>query len=416
MNVPPGWAEATLGGIGEYLNGRGFKKSEWRETGRPIIRIQNLTGTSDRFNYFEGEHEERYTARSGDLLVSWAATLGVFVWKGPEAVVNQHIFKVRSHIDRGFHRYLLLSVLEDLRRQTHGSGMVHITKNRFEQTRVAIPPLAEQRRIVVAIEEHFSRLDAADDVLARARRRLATLRVSSVAAACNGWPERALGEIAQVYVGTTPSRTAPELWRGDVPWVSSGEVAFCRIRQTRETISPAAVTSPERLHPPGTVLLAMIGEGKTRGQAAILDVAATHNQNSAAIHLDRSICTPEWLFYVLMARYEETRRAGSGAQQPALNRARVQALRIPLPPLEDQESRVADLELQLSIVHAMTDEIDRAILRSASLGRSILEYAFTGRLVPQDPSDAPASSLLERIAAERADALKPSRRKRKIPA
>src|SRR5207245_2411142 len=117
-------------------------------------------------------------------------------------------------------------------------------------------------------------------------------------------------------------------------WVSSGEVAFCRILRTRETISPQAVTSPDRLHPAGTVLLAMIGEGKTRGQAAILDVPAAHNQNSAAIRIDQSQCTPEWLFYVLMGRYEETRRAGSGAQQPALNRARVAALSVPLPPLE----------------------------------------------------------------------------------
>src|SRR6266498_2505541 len=121
-----------LGDIGEYFNGRGFKKSEWREVGRPIIRIQNLTGSTNHFNYFHGEPEEHYTARAGDLLVSWAATLGVFVWKGTEAVVNQHIFKVRSHIERDFHRYLLLSVLGDLRLQTHGSGMVHITKSRFE--------------------------------------------------------------------------------------------------------------------------------------------------------------------------------------------------------------------------------------------------------------------------------------------
>ncbi len=170
--LPPGWAWTALGQIGDYLNGRGFKKSEWREAGRPIIRIQNLTGTSSSFNYFDGDSEERYTVRAGDLLVSWAATLGVFVWKGPEAVVNQHIFKVRSKIDRGFHRYLLLATLDALRRQSHGSGMVHITKGRFDKTPVALPPLNEQREIVAAIEEQFSRLDAADASLRHANTRL----------------------------------------------------------------------------------------------------------------------------------------------------------------------------------------------------------------------------------------------------
>ena len=137
--LPAGWAWTTLGEIGDYLNGRGFKKSEWHDSGRPIIRIQNLTGSGARFNYFEGEAEERHIAREGDLLVSWAATLGVFVWHGPEAVINQHIFKVESRIDRRFHRYLLLAVLGDLQRQTHGSGMVHITKSRFDGTPVALP-------------------------------------------------------------------------------------------------------------------------------------------------------------------------------------------------------------------------------------------------------------------------------------
>ena len=170
--LPLSWVGTTLGEIGTYLNGRGFKKSEWRKSGRPIIRIQNLTGSGNSFNYFDGEADERHVARDGELLVSWAATLGVYVWHGPEAVINQHIFKVESHIDRRFHRYLLQATLDDLQRQTHGSGMVHITKSKFDSTPVALPPLNEQRRIVAAIEEHLSRLDAADASLAAALRRL----------------------------------------------------------------------------------------------------------------------------------------------------------------------------------------------------------------------------------------------------
>src|SRR5438105_4958984 len=115
-----------------YLNGRGFKKSEWSDIGRPIIRIQNLTGSGESFNYYNGDAEDRHTVREGDLLVSWAATLGVYVWRGPEAVLNQHIFKVESQIEPAFHRHLLEHVLSDLQRQTHGSGMVHITKDKFD--------------------------------------------------------------------------------------------------------------------------------------------------------------------------------------------------------------------------------------------------------------------------------------------
>ncbi len=147
--VPEGWTQTTLGDIGQYINGRGFKKSEWRDSGRPIIRIQNLTGTSLEYNYFDGEVEDRYIALPGDLLISWAATLGVFEWKGPEAVVNQHIFKVQSHINKDFHRLLVEYVLDDLRRHAHGSGMVHVTKSVFDSTEVPLRRLPSNNGLLM---------------------------------------------------------------------------------------------------------------------------------------------------------------------------------------------------------------------------------------------------------------------------
>jgi type I restriction enzyme S subunit len=269
---------------------------------------------------------------------------------------------------------------------------------------VPIAPANEQRRIVAAIEEHLSRLDAAVRSLTDATRKVTALRNSILRSAIDGWPEQPLGEFARVFVGATPSRRRPELWGGEVPWVSSGEVAFGRIARTRESIKASAVGSSDRLHPPGTVLLGMIGEGKTRGQAAILDIAATHNQNSAAIRLDPDACTPEWLFYVLMARYEVTRRAGSGGQQPALNRSRVEALEIPLPPLEEQAQLVARIETRLSSLDVLLGAITRSERRSDSLRRTVLQRAFAGDVVAQDPSDEPASVLLDRIRAEHATA------------
>src|SRR5438034_739814 len=100
--IPPGWEWATLADVAEYINGRAFKPSEWEQTGRPIIRIQNLTGSTDDVHYFPGPVDEKHLIRPGDILVSWSATLDAFVWDGPEAVLNQHIFKVIPFIDPGF--------------------------------------------------------------------------------------------------------------------------------------------------------------------------------------------------------------------------------------------------------------------------------------------------------------------------
>lgn len=196
--TPRGWVRTTLGELGRYLNGRGFKKTEWAKAGRPIIRIQNLTGSGSGFNYFAGKAEERHVVRRGDLLVSWAATLGVYEWDGPEAVLNQHIFKVESFIDRRFHKYLIERTLNQLLAQAHGTGMVHITRRPFDKTPVLLPPRAEQQRIVEAIEEQFSRVDAATDSLVRGQANLARLRLASQGRALRlalKWPTATLSSV-----------------------------------------------------------------------------------------------------------------------------------------------------------------------------------------------------------------------------
>jgi len=184
--LPVGWIAATLGDIGIYLNGRGFKASEWSNNGRMIIRIQDLTGTGSSPNHYEGEVDPTIEVAPGDLLISWAATLGAYIWRGPPAVLNQHIFKVQTFVDRLFHYYTVRVVLDDLYRQSHGSGMVHITKSRFEGTRISLPPLPEQHRIVAAIESYLSRLDAASAALERVKRNLARYRAAVLHAAVTG--------------------------------------------------------------------------------------------------------------------------------------------------------------------------------------------------------------------------------------
>jgi type I restriction enzyme, S subunit len=421
--LPSSWAESALGEIGDYLNGRGFKKSEWRKAGRPIIRIQNLTGTTNHFNYFDGEPADHYTARPGDLLVSWAATIGVFVWNGPEAVVNQHIFKVLSHINRNFHRYLLLSVLNDLRRQTHGSGMVHITKGRFEATPVAVPPIAEQRRIVAAIEEHFSRLDAADESLRRAHQKLTGLRTRAVEAAFEGdWPRTTLGEIAEIVGGVTKDAKR----EGDPSFV---EVPYLRVANVQRGFLDLTDIATIRVSPEkakalelkvGDVLFNEGGDRDKLGRGWVWsgEIERCIHQNHVFRARLRDSFEPKfvsWHGNTFGRRwFEEHGRQTTNLA--SLNLSTLKSFPVPAPPAEEQRRVVAEVERQLSIADAMATEIDHALRRSAALRRSILEQAFSGKLVPQDPSDDPASVLLERIAASRAAAPKPSRRKRRIPA
>ncbi len=233
----------------------------------------------------------------------------------------------------------------------------------------------------------------------------------------DGWVYASIGQCFEVAVGATPSRKAAEYWGGDVPWVSSGEVSFNRIAATRETISDTGLAnSSTQINPAGSVLLGMIGEGKTRGQVAILDIPAANNQNCAAIWVSETDVPPEFVYFWLWSRYDETRRGSSGNNQPALNKSLVQAMPVPLAPIEEMREIAERVGVQFAGIEAQEREIDRLLRMAAAQRQNILRAASSGQLVPQDPNDEPASVLLERIRAQRQTAAPSTQRKPGRPA
>ncbi len=387
MTTPMGWERKTLGELGRYLNGRAFKKQEWRSTGRPIIRIQNLTGSSDTFNFFEGEVDDRYVVRPGDLLVSWAATLGSYIWTGPEAVLNQHIFKVESNIDLKFHKYLLDHKLDELMRHTHGSGMVHITRGRFDAVPVDTPTLDEQRRIVDLLEDHLSRLDAASRAIENSLVRLKALRDSallSVVADAQriGQSEtHSLGELARVSSGMTPLRGNRTFYDGGtIPWITSGDLHQGLITKPTQFVTQRALDETSlKVVPAGSLLVAMYGEGKTRGTAAELGLEATTNQACAAITLHEPDLRA-WVRLILDANYTGLRRLAAGGVQPNLNLSLVKAIGVPVPPADTRRMLLSRITRIDEARERMKEELLSAQRQGTSLRRALLKAAFSGRL------------------------------------
>jgi type I restriction enzyme S subunit len=218
-----------------------------------------------------------------------------------------------------------------------------------------------------------------------------------------GWVWSSLGECFQVAVGATPSRKEVGYWNGAIPWVSSGEVRFNRIKDTKEKITDAGLSnSSTQINPVGSVLLGMIGEGKTRGQVAILDIPAANNQNCAAIWVSESGVPPEFVYCWLWSQYEQTRRGSSGNNQPALNKSIVERISMPLPPLAEMQEIVRVVDATMEQIASQEEAVAQSLKQSSAQRQNILRAAFAGQLVPQDPKDEPASVLLERIRAERA--------------
>lgn len=166
------WHTHSLGDLAEYQNGNAFSKSEWANNGYPIIRIQNLTGEQDEFNYYNGDLEERYKVQSGDTLLSWSATIDVFQWRGSDAALNQHIFRVDTSesVNDTFYRFKLESLLPQLEALSHGSTMKHVRKADLVNLDTEIPPLSEQRKIATVLHTVDQAIQRTEDIIEQSKK------------------------------------------------------------------------------------------------------------------------------------------------------------------------------------------------------------------------------------------------------
>lgn len=265
-------------------------------------------------------------------------------------------------------------------------GQAAVQRTKLEVLEIFVPSLDHQRRIAAQLKAQLAEIDAArqparvqaDDIALLRRRVLA-----EVFAAVEDAPRKRLGEHAPTTSGSTPPRGVKAYWApAEVPWVKTGEVAFGRIAQTEEAVSQRALAECSlTLLPPGTVLVAMIGQGKTRGQAALLEIAATTNQNCFAIQ-PNDTWDPGFLFHWMMARYQDLRElsGGRGGSQSALNGALLNALEIPVPSRSVQVAIAQRAQAVLQEVEALAsaNQAQRADLDRLPQRLLAQAFAFQG--------------------------------------
>ena len=145
--------------------------------------------------------------------------------------------------------------------------------------------------------------------------------------------------------GGTPSRSVSGYWKeGTIPWVKTTEIDYCIIQETEEHITQAGLdSSSAKLLPPGTLLLAMYGQGVTRGKVAILGIKAACNQACAAINSYDDVITTEYLYHFLCFRYEEIRRLAHGGHQQNLNLNIVKSLPVAYPPAQEEQNELVSI-------------------------------------------------------------------------
>jgi type I restriction enzyme S subunit len=457
--LPLGWVRSSIGQLGRYINGRGFGKDEWRSQGLPIIRIQNLNDESASFNYSDQEHEDKYRVKDGDLLVAWAASLGVYIWKRGPAWLNQHIFRVEVEeelVTKPFLYWSLKHALDALYDKTHGSGMVHVTRDRFDTHPIALPPKAEQQRIVSRIEELFSEIDEGERALERVGQLVERYRQSVLKAAVTGeltreWraKHQSTSKPAQLPpaiagIGLPPQ--LPDGWHWApmdelLSGIEAGKSFKCDERPPTDAeyglVKVSAVTwgiydeeqSKTITDPARTDLRYLIREGDflfSRANTIELVGASVvvHRVNKRLLLSDKILRftfrknVKAWFDLVLKSSIGraqiESLSTGNQESMRNIGQERIRMLMMPMPPDEERVVIEEVVKQQLGSVAAAREEAARQVRVSTALRQSILKAAFSGQLVPQDPRDEPASALLARLAAQAAEApAEPKRRGRK---
>lgn len=157
-----------LGDIATYINGYAFKPEDRGKVGLPIIRIQDLTGNSYDLGFYDGIYPQKIEINDGDVLISWSASLGVYIWNRGKALLNQHIFKVefdKTDIDKQYFVFAVRYKLKEMERKTHGATMKHIVKKDFDATEIPYPPYEEQVEIATNLDKIFRIIESRNQEL-----------------------------------------------------------------------------------------------------------------------------------------------------------------------------------------------------------------------------------------------------------
>ncbi len=339
---------ARLGDIATYINGYAFKPEDWSDSGIPIIRIQDLTGNAYQANRYNGQYDKKYEVIAGDVLISWSASLGIYVWQGETAVLNQHIFKVvfnKVDIDKGFFIHQVESILEKAASEAHGATMKHLTKPVFDALPFFLPEKQEQKRIAAQLNKidylislRKKQLQKLDDLVkARFVEMFGDPKLNP-----HRYPVHQLSDHIQFL--TSGSRGWAQYC------VDDGAEWFITIKNVKDchisTVDMQAINAPDKAEAKrtrvqeGDLLISITADLGRTGVVTkeIAEHGAFINQHLTCIRLDREILEPLYVAYFMesAAGKEQFISKNQSAVKAGLNFNSINTLRLLVPPIEVQ--------------------------------------------------------------------------------
>lgn len=379
-SIPHDWSVKPLSEIAGYQTGRTPSRANTRYWSKgnemqPWVSISDMkphatiVKTAEQISRDAVKEAFRgRISKAGTLLMSFKLTIGRVATLGVDACHNEAIISIypKHGINQKYLEYFLAQVDYTDYQDRAVKGHT-LNQEKIDRISISVPPLSEQQKIAAvlwmmqrAIATQDRLIAATRDLKQSAMQQLFThglrgeaLKDTAIGPMPESWEPVAIGEIASVGSGGTPSRANPSYWLGGtIPWVKTGEVDYCVINDTEEKITATGLQqSAAKIYPKGSLLMAMYGQGITRGKVAILGVDASINQACAAIQTRGDRADSQFLYYVLTHHYEHLRGLAHGGQQQNLNADLIRGFSFGLP---------ADLAEQRDIATALAT-IDRKL-------------------------------------------------------
>ena len=384
------------------------KKNRAGENQRPFLRTKNvfwgrldLSGLDEM--HFTDAEEKRLALQPGDLLVCEGGDIGrTAIWKGElvRCYYQNHLHRARLRDDAAdslFALYWLWYAFE-IGSVYFGRGNVttipNLSQSKLCELPLPVPPLHEQQKIAGVLGVVQRAIKQQERLLLLTAELKKTLlhqlftqglrgepqKQTEIGPVPESWEVVRLGEVCALSTGTTPATARADYYSGDVPFVKTTDIVNNRITKAQTYISDQAVIDYRlKLYPPGTVLMAMYGQGKTRGQVALLEISTTTTQNAAAIQPSSEI-DREFLWQYLMSRYEHLRGAGALGHISHLNLGYLRDFPIVKPPLLAQRE-IARILVTIDKKAMMTQTRK---LRLQDLFRTLLHQLMTAQIRVRD--------------------------------
>ncbi|MBW6411012.1 restriction endonuclease subunit S [Clostridium weizhouense] len=422
--VPGNWINVKLGAVAKWGSGGtpSRKHSEYYDGEIPWIK----TGELNNGYIYDSEEKITHEAinkssakifKKGSVLIAmYGATIGKVAILGVDATTNQACAAAECYevVNNKFLFYYLLSQKENFIDLGKGGAQPNISQAIIKEYTIPLPTLKEQHRIVNRIENLFEKLDKAKELIEEARDGFEKRKAAILEKAFRGeltndyrmknnmaynWSLNKLKNVAKITSGGTPSRKRPEYFEGEIPWIKTGEIIWSHIYDSEEHITQEAIdNSSAKLIPSGSVLVAMYGQGLTRGRAAILLGEACTNQAVCALIPTEKI-RARYLYYYFMKNYWNFRQLAKGGNQENLSGKVIGEFEIEIPSVEEQKEIVRILDKFLE-EESKIDELTQLEEQIELIKKSILAKAFRGELGTNCEDEESALELLKEILSK----------------